>query len=337
MSFRVTIADVAREAGVSRQTVSRVINNKGEISQSTLLRVRGVIERLGYRPSSIARGLATQKTLTVGLVVPDIANPFFAEIARGAGDVAHASGYSLLLCTTVEDPAREADVLRVLEDQSVDGIILCSSRLAEDDLVAAISRQRAVVLVNRKLPGCQCGGVWVDDAMGARVAVEHLLASGRRTIGYLAGPYPISHSSRERARGYAEALNAADGSPRGPDPALQRPCTPDGAGGRAAARELLAARPDIDAFYCHNDLIAVGALQACAGLGRRVPEDVAVVGSDDILLAGLVNPPLTTLRVDKLAIGATAMRLLLDEINGWPADCDGVVFHPELIIRASAP
>ncbi len=338
MSFRVTIADVAREAGVSRQTVSRVINNKGEISPATLSHVRDVIERLGYRPSSIARGLATRKTLTIGLVVPDIANPFFAEIARGAGDVAHEAGYSLLLCTTAEDQAREADVLRALEDQSVDGIILCSSRLAEPDLLAAIARQRAVVLVNRKLEGCQ-GGVWVDDARGARLAVEHLLRAGRRTIGCLAGPYPISHSSRERARGYAGALAAAGGDPdlSRLDEGLRLPCVPDSAGGRAAARALLLARPDIDALFCHNDLIAVGALQACAQLGRRVPQDVAVVGSDDILLAGLVNPALTTLRVDKQAIGAAAMHLLLDQISGCLADCEGVVFQPELIVRASAP
>ncbi len=334
MSFRVTIADVAREAGVSRQTVSRAINDKGEISEATLLHVRAVIERLGYRPSKIARSLATHKTLTIGLVVPDIANPFFTEIARGAADAAHAAGYSLLLCTTVEDPGREAEALRALEDQSVDGVVLCSSRLPEAELAALIARQRAAVLVNRRLASPGGGGVRVDDAAGALLGVRHLLRNGRRTVAYLAGPYPISHSSRERARGYAEALAGAG---LAPDPALCLPCVPDTGGGRAAALALLAARPDPDAFFCHNDLVGVGALQACAALGRRVPDDVAVVGSDDILLAALVSPALTTLRVDKYAIGAAATRLLLDKIRGCPADPEDVVFQPELIVRASAP
>ncbi len=334
MSFRVTIADVAREAGVSRQTVSRAINNKGEISEATLQNVRAVIERLGYRPSSIARSLATHKTLTIGLVVPDIANPFFAEIARGAGDTAHGASYSLLLCTTGEDPGREAEALRALEDQSVDGVVLCSPRLPEAELVALMARQRATVLVNRRLADPGDGGVRVDDAAGARLGVQHLLRGGRRTIAYLAGPYPISHSSRERARGYADALAAAG---LAPDPDLCRPCVPDTAGGRAAALALLAAGPVLDAFFCHNDLVAVGALQACAESGRRVPDDVAVVGADDILLAALVNPALTTLRVDKHAIGAAATRLLLDKIRGCPTGPEDVLFQPELIVRASAP
>lgn len=332
MSFRPTIADVAREAGVSRQTVSRALNNKGEISSDTLRRVREVIERLDYRPSSIARGLATRRTLTIGLVVPDIANPFFADISRGADDAAHEAGYSLLLCNTVEDPKREADTLRSLEQRGVDGVVLCSSRLPEDDLAHLMTHHDAVILVNRRLPGCST--VCVDDAWGAEVMVHHLLAGGRRTIGFLAGP-PISYSSRERARGYAEALAAAG---RAPTPELTVRCPQlDLEGGYRAALALLMAQPEVDAIMCHNDLVAIGALRACAELGRRVPNDVAVAGADDIMLAALVTPSLTTLRSDRQALGATALRLLLGQLHGAGDRCNTHVLQPELVVRASAP
>lgn len=332
MSFRITIADVAREAGVSRQTVSRVLNDKGEIKDATLMRVREVIERFDYRPSSIARGLATRRTLTIGLIVPDIANPFFADISRGADDAAHAAGFSLLLGNTVEDPAREADLLRKLEQRSVDGVIACSSRLPEPELADLMKRHPAAVLVNRCLPGSNA--VCVDDAAGAGLLVRHLLQGGRRAIGCLTGP-AVAHSSRERARGYAAALAAAGEHSA---PALTIRCQrPDLESGYAAALALLTARPETDAIVCHNDLVAAGALRACAELGRRVPDDVAVAGADDILLASLVTPALTTLRSDRHALGETAVRLLLEQLHGASSGCETVIIQPELVVRASAP
>jgi LacI family transcriptional regulator len=330
---RVTIADVAREAGVSQQTVSRVINHKGEISESTRGRVLEVIQRLGYRPSRIARGLATNKTMTIGLVVPDIANPFFSEIARGADGAAHDAGYSLLLGNAFEDAEREADVLHTLEEKRVDGIVLCSSRLPVDKLDEFCAQQPAVVLINRWNQRANVGTVQVDDAAGANAAVRHLIAAGRRVIGFLAGP-PISHSGQERARGYASALTEAG---LVPDPALIVACSPDLEGGKQAAANLLIARPDVSALFCYNDLVAAGALHACAGLGRRVPEDIAVVGCDDIPLAEMVTPPLTTLHVPQQEMGAAAIKLLLDKINDCAGGCREVVLLPRLVIRASAP
>ena len=332
MSFRVSIADVAREAGVSRQTVSRVLNGKGEISKATLHRVQEVIDRLDYRPSSIARGLVTRHTRTIGLIVPDIANPFFADIGRGADDAAHAAGYSLLLCNAVEDPVREAELLRILEQRAVDGVVMCSSRLPEEALADLAKRYDAVVLINRSLAGCST--VCVDDARGAAIVVQHLLGSGRCRIGLLAGSQ-ISHSSRERARGYADTMIAAG---EDPEPTLTRRCdSPDIDGGYRAARSLLGARPEVNGMICYNDLVATGALRACAELGRRVPDSVAVAGADDILLASLVTPALTTLRVDRQAIGAAALSMLLVQLQGASGVCHTLVFQPELIVRASAP
>jgi LacI family transcriptional regulator len=332
MSFRVSIADVAREAGVSRQTVSRALNGKGEISNATLHHVQEVIDRLDYRPSSIARGLATRHTRTIGLIVPDIANPFFADIGRGADDAAHVAGYSLLLCNAVEDPDREAELLRSLEQRAVDGVVLCSSRLPEKTLADLVKRHDAVVLINRRLAGCS--SVCVDDARGAASMVQHLLGSGRRRIGLLAGS-EMSHSSRERVRGYAEAMIAAG---QAPDPSLTQRCdSPDIEGGYRAVLSLLGRRPDVDGMICYNDLVAIGALRTCAELGRCVPADVAVAGADDILLASLVTPALTTLRIDRQAIGAAAFRMLLDQLHGASDACNTLVFQPELIVRASAP
>lgn len=333
MSKRVNIADVAREAGVSAQTVSRALNNKGEISAETRGRVLATVERLGYRPNTLARGLVTQKTATLGLVVPDIANPFFSEVARGAEDTAHQAAFSLLLCNTMENSAREMEALRTLEAQRVDGIILCSSRLLEEEFGAILARLPAVVLVNRESSGNNLQSVCIDDEAGARSATQHLLRSGRRAIAFLAGP-TASHSGQRRARGYQRALSEVGITI---DPALSVVCAPHLEGGRNAVRQLLVSHPEIDALLCYNDLVAVGALQACGALDRRVPDDVAVVGCDDILLAGLVTPPLTTLRSDKRALGAEAVRLLLRRLAGCVDGCENIVLQPTLIVRASAP
>jgi LacI family transcriptional regulator len=333
VAHRVTIADVAREAGVSQQTVSRALNNKGEISAGTRQHVLEIVGRLDYRPSTLARGLATRHTTTIGLVVPDIANPFFSELARGAEDAAQAASHSIVFCNTVEDPERELSILRTLEDQRVDGVVLCSSRLPREGLLLAASRHPALVLVNRAAPGSGLRSVAVDDEAGAVAAVRHLVRSGRRAIGFLAGP-PASSSGERRRLGYLAAMAEYALEP---DPALAAPCAPTLEGGREAALALLRARPDVDGLFCYNDLAAVGALQACTALGLSVPGQVAVVGCDDILLAGLVTPALSTLRSDQRLLGRKAVEALLDGNNGCGDGADTIWIRPELVVRASAP
>src|SRR5215207_2487360 len=187
-TVKVTIADVAREAGVSSQTVSRVINNKGELKPETRRSVIEVIERMGYRPSSIARSLATNRTFTLGLSVPDIDNPFWPGIARGIEEVAWEHGYHVFLCNTTEDPKREEAVLQLLEDKRVDGVIVAGSRLPDERLLPLIEQHRAAVLVNRVLAGGAAGSVRIDVAHGANLAVSHLIERQHRRIGLLAGP-----------------------------------------------------------------------------------------------------------------------------------------------------
>jgi LacI family transcriptional regulator len=333
MSERVTMADVAREAGVSLMTVSRVVNRKGDVSPDTRQRIEEIIERLGYRPSGIARGLATQRTRTLGLVIPDVANAFFASVARGVESQAYSKEYSVFLCNTNEDPQREADVLQSLDEKRVDGVVLCSSRLGDEELHELLYRHPAVVLVNRLLDGGDVGTVMIDDEYGGRLATQHLLQTGHRAIGFLAGPV-TSYSGRQRGKGYRAALAEA-GVPYRPDRVGH--CAPRVDGGQQGALALLTARPELTALVCYNDLVAVGALQACAQLGRRVPADLALVGYDDIPLAELVAPPLTTCRVAGDELGQRAVQLLLGQIGGTNEQGERVMLRPELVVRASAP
>jgi LacI family transcriptional regulator len=247
--------------------------------------------------------------------------------------VAYAEDYNVFLCNTEEDTRRELAMLQSLEEKQVDGVVLCSSRLDENDLQEAVTRHSAVVLVNRRIDSNDVGTVLVDDEMGGQMAVRHLLRAGHRAIGFLAGP-PASHSGGLRAKGYQAALAAA-GLSYNPD--WVRHCPPMVEGGREAARELLTSQPELTALFCYNDLVAVGALQACADLGRAIPDDTAVVGTDDILLASLVTPPLTTCHVSRYELGSQAMQLLLDRIRNCAEECQEIILQPTLVVRASAP
>jgi LacI family transcriptional regulator len=330
---RVTMSEVAHEAGVSKMTVSRVVNNKGEISPATRQRVLQVIERLGYRPSAIARGLATQRTATLGLVVPDIANPFFTEIARGVEDKAYAAGYNVFLCSTYEDPCRERHVLASLEEKRVEGLVLCSSRLAAEDLCAIVDSFPAVVLVNRTVDAGPVGVVRVDSERGGRLATELLLEAGHRAVGFLTGP-ATSFEGHLRWRAYRQALAAAG---VGWQLDWEQGCSSSVEAGLQTAREFLPRHLELTALLCFNDLVAVGALQACAQLGRRVPDDLAIMGFDDIPMAALVTPALTTCRSPQFEIGVQAMASLLRCMDGRGRECEVTVLHPELVVRASAP
>jgi len=327
----VTIRDVAARAGVSRQTVSRAINGKGEISAATRERVLAAVRALGYRPSSIARGLKTSRTLTIGLVVPDIANPFFAEMARGAAAVAHREGYGVLLCNTDEDSTQEWAVLRLLEDHRVDGLVLCSSRLDEDSLSAAVARWRPLVLVNRSpaqaLPGL--GAVRVADCESARQVVRYLHGLGHRGIAFVGGT-GASHSSRARREGYRAGL--AELGLAGPA-AWVADAAPTVEGGRIAAAALLRQQRDISALIAFNDLVAVGCLQACQSAGLAVPGDVSVVGWDDIVFAPYLSPPLTTVRLPKQELGARAMALLLALLGEADQTPEPLELPGELVVR----
>ncbi len=330
------MSDVARQAGVSLMTVSRVINNKGDVSSETRQRVLEIISSLGYRPSAIARSLATKETSTIGLVIPDVSNAFFAEITQGVERLAYSKGYHVFLCNTEEDPQRELAVIQSLEEKRVDGLIICSSRLEEEKLIDILANLPAAVLFNRRLHQTiedTFDTVTLDDERGGWLAAHHLIQSGHRQIGFLAGP-PASYSGAGRRKGFLTALqeagiNLVDG--------WMKHCQPSVEGGYEATRYLLGTYPQLTALFCFNDLVAVGALQACDELKCRVPQDLAIIGHDDIPVAALVSPTLTTCRVPRYELGARAVNALLERLRDNPADCSQIVLQPELVIRESAP
>lgn len=333
MSRRVTIADVAREAGVSLMTVSRALNDKDGISEATRLRIQQVIERLGYRPSSIARGLVTKRTGTIGLVVPDSSNPYFSEVARGVEHAAYAQEYNVFLCNTEEDVQREKAVLASLAEKLVDGVVICSSRLDEDDLRTSLSYFPAQVLVNRVLENSSAVALLSDDENGVYNAVKHLLQHGHRAIGMLAGP-ERSFTGRLRLKGYLKALDDAEITH---DPGWVQHCPPMVDASQQAAISMLTRYPDLTALVCFNDLVAVGALKACVFLERTVPADMAIIGFDDIPLASLVTPSLSTIHVPRYELGRLAGKMLLAQIHGEKNLENNCVLPVKLVIRGSTP
>ncbi|PKO15107.1 MAG: LacI family transcriptional regulator [Chloroflexi bacterium HGW-Chloroflexi-10] len=336
MSNRVSMSDVANKASVSLMTVSRVINHKGDVSSETRERILRIIQELDYRPSAIARSLATKQTRTIGLVIPDVSNPFFADITRGIETLAYAEGYHVFLCNTEEDPQREMAVIQSLEEKRVDGLILCSSRIEEKQLTDLLARLPAIVLINRRLNDHDDNGfqsVFLDDERSGLIATQHLINSGHLQIGYLAGP-ASSYSGQRRKKGYHTAMEIA-GLAHSPEWIMH--CPPTVNGGYLATHRLLTQYPNLTALFCHNDLVAVGALQACVELNRHVPEDLAIVGHDDIQLAGLVSPSLTTFRVRRHELGTQAVEALLEHMKNCPTGCNQIILQPELIIRQSAP
>ena len=308
MSKRITMQDVARAAGVSLMTVSRVVNDKDDVSQATRKRVLEVIEQLNYRPSSLARGLATRRTGTLGIVVPDISNPFFASIVRIAEDEAYSKDYSVFLGNTNEDVDRELAVIQSFEAKQVDGLILFSSRLDDELLFKLLKRFSAAVLVFRERNGADVDTITIDEEYGGQIAIEHLLRTGHKHIGLISGP-PISLSAFGRHRGYVNALRSVGISIN--QDWIQH-CHPVVESGHETAYDMLQKNPEITALFCHNDLIAVGALEACKSLGLHVPDDIAIIGYDDIRMAAWVSPSLTTLRIPREGIGIQSMQLLLD-------------------------
>jgi LacI family transcriptional regulator len=288
---------------------------------------------MGYQPSQIARSLATRQSTTIGLVVPDISNPFFAQITRGAEDVAYEAGYCLLLANSAENLERETVAFDALWQKEVDGAILCSPRVQGDVLNKQIQRFPAVVLINRDLeePIPNAVTINVNDQRGAHLVMQEFLHKKRARIAFIAGP-PNSVSGQRRLEGYRASLKEAG---LAFESQMVRNCAPTIDGGRDAAATLLARNPGINAIFAFNDLTAVGAILACQERGKSVPDDVAVIGADDIYLTDLIHPQLTTLHVNLVHIGRLAMRTMLDIIQVGVSSAT-LRIDPELIRRESA-
>lgn len=330
----VTLADVARAAGVSAKTVSRVINHNDYVSAETREQIERAIEALGYRPNRMARSLASNRSFIIGLTVPDVTNPFFPEIMRGAERVAQEHGYNLLAYNTDLNPQRERDGLALLEETRVDGVIICTVSLSDDDLNAVLQRHRAAVVINRLMPDGPAGIVRVDYFSAMQQIVQFVLDSGRRRIGYLdVLRSAYSYSSKERYRGFHTAMEA---NQLPANPHYIRRCIASVESSRQVASELLSDHPEIDALVCYNDIIAGGALEACTQMGIAVPDQVAVTGFDDIMFSSVFKVALTTMHVPKFELGERAAQMLFRRIDGDLSEPE-VVLDATLVIRQSAP
>jgi LacI family transcriptional regulator len=327
---RVTLEDVAREAGVSPMTISRVINNKGRFSEATRRHVLEVAERLGYRPNRAARTLVTNKTMMVGFVVPDITNPYFAEIFQGIEDVFWESGYNVLVANTNESTTRERTILAQLDDGTVDGIIACASRLPDEHLLPLLEKFPAVVTITRPVPTHLASAVVSHYTIGERMLMgaKYLSDTGRRNIGCVR----LSHSSIYLSDDEFMNEMAAQGTPIPTEWSVS--CPPTWKAGYNLGRQLLQTYPELDGIAGGNDLVTLGVMRAALELGRRVPNDLGLIGADDILLASQVTPPLTTFRIDKYEIGSMAARLLLLRMEGDLTYREHL-YQTELIVRGS--
>jgi DNA-binding LacI/PurR family transcriptional regulator len=328
-----SLQQVAERARVSIATVSRVLNKSEKVVPETRALVEQALRDLGYRPSRVARRLRMKdgRAHLVGLIIPDIQNPFYAEIARGVEDVAYANEYALLLCNSDESLEKEQFYLRVMQSESVDGIVLPPFSETDEGVVELIQTGMPVVCVDRSLSRTPTDLVEVDNYQGALVAVNHLIERGHRSIALIEGRAQVS-TSRERRRGYLDALAAARIAPR---KELMRAGDFKQESGRVLTSELLDLRRPPTALFVCNNLMTVGALAALHQRGLRVPADVALVGFDDLPWAEALDPPPTMVRQPAYDVGRQAMDLLLKRISEPARPPLTVRLLPELVIRRS--
>ncbi|MEU3501988.1 LacI family DNA-binding transcriptional regulator [Streptomyces hundungensis] len=325
---RPTMKDVARAAGVSPMTVSRAVSGEPGVSPDTAARVEQAIRQLGYQRNDNARSLRQKdlRTSTIGLVVDDLANPFYALMARSVEDEAHRRGYLVLVGSTNDEPRREREVIAAFTARQVDGLILVPTNGGHGFLKQPMEGGTCVVCVDRPAKGLAVDTVTVDNRAGAERAVGHLLGHGHTRIAYLGDRFDI-WTQRERHAGYLDAL-AAHGIPE--DPALVRHELRSQSDAAAALAELRALPHPPTALFTTNDLITIGVMD---GLGH--PDPVALVGFDDFPLADRLSPPLSVVSQDPVALGATAANLLFSRIDGDTSPPRSVVLLTRLVVRGS--
>ncbi|MFC4638405.1 LacI family DNA-binding transcriptional regulator [Deinococcus hohokamensis] len=320
----VTLADVARVAGVSKMTVSNVINNKPGMKEGTRARVQQAIERTGYVVNPAARALAGRRSNLIGVLTPRLNWPFVSEVLHGASLTAEAAGLNLAIFTTASSPALEreqATLLRTLAD----GVLLVIPSADEHPIFG-----ETVPVVTLGATGQRT--VQVDNYAGAALATRHLLELGHRRVAHVRGKHTALRDATEREAGFCASLHAA-GVPVRPAYLMDGEFSEEG--GERAARHLLSLPEPPTAIFAANDRSAIGVLRAAAALGRRVPHDLSVVGFDDIHAASVTDPPLTTIRQPLVQMGQRAAEVLIDLIRGAPPQNDHVVFPATLVVRQS--
>lgn len=325
--------DVAREAGVSTATVSRVLAGfKGATSDETAKRVRDVAASLGYVVNSVAASLRKERSSSVGLILADVANPFFGSLASGVEQTLTSQGFSVLLASSGNDADEEQRLLRLMAEKQVDAVIIASSAASGAHINEAIARGMRIVLVDSELPDVDADTVVVDNQAAARSAIEHLLDLGHRQIAIVTGQLQASFD-RERLAGYQQALAG-----RGLKPLKKLTLGGDSSyeGGRTAVAQLLRKQPGVTAIFASNNLMSMGAITAVLEAGLRLPEDISLVGFDDMEWYPIFKPAISAVAQPAYQLGQVAAQRLLER---FAADsvlpCTRVVLPTQLIVRAS--
>jgi len=325
-----TIKDVAALAGISYTTVSHVVNNTRPVSKEVRVKVEEAIKTLDYVPSAVARSLKAKTTATIGLLVPNSLNPYFAELARGIEDYCERNGYCVILCNSDDNPEKQRSYLRVLLEKRIDGLIVASAG-GDSNLAQGLAGVRTpMVIVDRGLEGVDADLVRIDHEYGAYLATRHLLEMGHRDIATISGPTSTS-VAQMRLAGYCRALKEA-----GIEVSSARMLESDftSTGGYSAAAALLESNPP-SAIFAANDMIGIGVLRAAAERNIRVPAELSVIGFDDIQMSRYVYPALTTVGQSILQLGEMAAEVLLRRIATPDLATEQRIVTPSIVIRES--
>lgn len=328
----VSIKDVAKEAQVSIATVSRVLNNIDVVNEDTKKKVLDAIDKLGYRPNIVARSLKTQRSRTLGIIIPDISNEFYPEIVRGAEDVANIYNYNIMLCNTDLDPEKEMEYLRVLREKMADGVLYMSNSLEPNILELIDKLGFPIVLVETRDKDKKLHSVTIDNLKAAKEGVQYLINKDNKNIVYIGTHEDMANAASLRYQGYKKALEenkieldeglVSFGGMKAKD-------------GYNAIHNILSNKKDIDAIFCASDEIAMGAINALRDKGIKVPEDIDVMGFNNIYSADIFYPKLTTVAQPMYDMGSVGMRMLIKSINKEELEKQNYVLDYEIIERDS--
>lgn len=326
-----TIKDVALLSGVSVATVSRVINNSPKASQASRDAVFKAMHELNYHPNENARALAHQNNETLGLIVADVSDPFFGTMVKAVEQVAQATGNFLLIGNGYHDAAKEKHVIEQLIGHRCSGLVVHAKMLPDEELIQMMSYVPGMVIINRIVPGFESRCVALDDRYGSWLATRHLIQEGHKKIGFLCSNHQIS-DSQDRLQGYLDALKEHNIPV---DERLISRGSPDELGGEAAMTELLSRGQQMTAVVCYNDSMAAGALSVLSDNGIEVPQELSLVGFDDVLISRYLRPRLTTVRYPIIAMATQAAELAIALAKGGPLPQTTHMFSPTLVRRHS--